>query len=663
MDNQAIVNDFLQQYNKRNKCIKLPEFLKEYRIISCSYERKEKSCYLVANRNTDEKYLLKINQGENEREILKIEHERICQLAESFPTEYKESLYWKEEKNEYLLRHYISGMDLEKYQERNRILRVQEILRITIELCEIVEKLHSMTPPVLHRDIKPKNLIIDDRGRLHLIDFETARNYSENKTKDTIICGTLGIAAPEQYGYSQTDVRTDVYGIGKVLEFLYEENNGGQFSSARIQKRIKNIIKTATEFDPAHRYQSVSRLRQILQKILNKVDEKQLLQKIQIIAIVEAITAIILIGAVVFVPQQIHTKQGENENTPKTSIEETSKDEPEPGELSNETLPLLDSDLETVAQSITGKKNNRAADYDQITRIAVIGNQIYNMETGLDELEEMVHGHEFDNQLINGGIDDITLLSRMHNLKEVFLCDQNITDITPLKGLPIEKLYLSGNQIKDFSIIETLEQLQVLYIVNNPVSILPDVSKCSQLLTLNLCGNTYSNLDFLEKTNIARLYIMDIYVEDEDFTPLQKMPNLTYLYTAHNQKAFYEILPKLSQLTGLALWEYREKDLTILKALPNIEELLVAGDMVESMEGITFASNLHHLCIDGSAISDISEIEKLNRIYFFKINGNTIKDYTPLFKCSSLETLSADSNQQEAINTINPNHTFRLVDE
>lgn len=386
------------------------------------------------------------------------------------------------------------------------------------------------------------------------------------------------------------------------------------------------------------------------------------------IAAAEAIVAILIIATIVFMGRQFRTMQDNQDNSPKASIEDTTKEETaegvtEVGETPGQTLLLLDNTLETVAQSITGKKNNTGTDYDQITRIAVIGNRIYSMDTELENLEELVYNHEFDNNLINGGINDITLLSRMHNLREVFLCDQKITDITPLKGLSIEKLYLSGNQINDFSVIETLKELQVLYIVNNPVSVLPDISKCRQLLTLNLCGNTYKNLDFLKETNIGKLYITDIYVEDKDFTPLQKMPNLTFLYTTRNQQEVYEILPELSQLTGLALWDYREKDLSILKSLSKLEDLYVAGEAVERMDGIEYAPEMRNFCIDGTSITDISRLTKLKRILFFKINGTAIKDYTPLFHCSSLQTLSTDSKQEQEINNLNSEHAFRIVHE
>ena len=686
MEKQHMVKEFLQQYDIGDKQIEFPGFLKEYHILSCIYDKTEKSCYLVTDQKSDEKYLLKINRNQNGCGILKAEHQKLCQLSEAFPKEYRSSVYQEENGTEYLLKHYIPGMDLEDYQERNRPLSVQEVLRLAIQICEIVEKLHTLTPPILHRDIKPKNLIIDYKGSPHLIDFETARNYCENKSKDTVLLGTEGNAAPEQYGYSQTDVRTDIFGIGKVLEFLCVENDICKIKNARTRKQIKNITATATAFDPAHRYQSVFMLKCALKKVLRRVDEGYLLKKIHIIGTVEAVTAVLLLFAAFWEagifyqkPSSAELKTGKTPDILKSSETKTpfpvaeaspeKSDKADEESSEKESGPLRQSDgqplfhtgdMEDVVKTITGKNKIGQKDYEQITKIAVIGNQIYEAEIGL---EDMVDCMGFEENLINGGITDISLLSKMPNLKEIFLCDQKITDISPLKGLPIEKLYLSGNQISDFSVIETLEQLNVLFIVDNPVSILPDLSKLKQFVRLNLSGNIYENLDFLKESTVGSLDIRHIYVKSDDFSVLRSMANLSDLRTAENQQTFYAELPKLNQLTELGLWGYRGNDLSIIKSLSKLERLYTSGRALESLSGIESASNLRQLHIDGTVITDISNIEELKLITYFKICGNDINDYTPLFRCNSLQFVNADEKQKREIERINPEHNFQIINE
>lgn len=678
MSRDDVVKDFLQQFNKVSCLIELPEFLKGYHVVSCVYDRTEKSCYLMADRETDEKYILKIRGCKDGRNVLELEHQRICELAQAFPEEYKTSLYWKENETEYLLKSYIQGVDLEKYQEKNRVLSVQEILRIVIGICEETTKLHALMPPVLHRDIKPKNLIIDYRGKVHLIDFETSRNYEESKAKDTVFFGTAGNAAPEQYGYCQTDVRTDVYGIGKVLEFLYNENASCQTGERMLHRKIQRIIQKATAFDPVHRYQSASELQCALEKVMNRVDGRYLTRRLWL---VEAAAAIFLIFSAFFMAAGFH-KQPEDaglkkdeaqavSEQPKTGsslekstesvAEDLGRKPVEPG--TKETNWLLDGGIKEAIETVLGKEEITEEDYDQITQLVVIGNQIYGMDADLQKLEEEWRHHGYDSYCVKGGIEDLSELSKMKNLKEVFLCEQNITDIRPLAGLPIEKLYLAGNQIEDFSVVETLEQLRVLSIADNPVSVLPDISRCRYLEAVVLDGNTYESLEFLENSTIGTLYICHAYVNSDDFSVLGRIPNLDFLYSEGNQYSFYEELPKLSQLKGLALWDYIGRDLSVVKSLPQIEFLFVSGDMVKSMEGVEETVNMNTLCIDGTKITDISLVKELHRLTFFKVANLAIEDYSPLFECDSLRTVSAVKNQEEQIDSIDNNHIFQIVEE
>lgn len=678
MSRDDVVKDFLQQFNAASGLRELPEFLKGYQAVSCIYDRAEKSCYLVADRETDEKYLLKIRGCKDGRNVLELEHQRICELAQVFPEEYKESLYWKENETEYLLKFYIQGVDLEKYQEKNRVLSVQEILHIVIGICEETIKLHALVPPVLHRDIKPKNLIIDHRGKVHLIDFETSRNYEESKPKDTVLLGTEGSAAPEQYGYCQTDVRTDVYGIGKVLEFLYNENVGCQTGERMINRRIERIIQKAIAFDPAHRYQSASELQCALEKVMNRVDGRYLTRKLCLIGAIEAVVAIFLVFTALFMIAEFH-KQPEDADLKKDeaqAISEQSETE-SPGEEpaaedsggkqiepeTKEKNRILDSGIKEVLKTVLGKEKITEKDYDQITKLVVFGDQVYGADASLAGLENKRRLRYDDSSCIKGGIEDISELSKMRNLKEVCLCDQNITDISPLAGMAIEKLYLVGNQIEDFSVVETLGQLKELSIADNPVSVLPDMSKCRYLERVSLDENTYENLEFLENSTAGTLCICNMYVKNDDFSALSRMPNLYDLQTLNNQYSLYEELLNLSQLKELMLWEYIGKDLSILKSLPQIEFLVVTGRLVKSMEGVENAANMRDLCIDATEITDISPVKELHGLTYFKIKGLAIEDYSPLFECDSLRLLDADKSQEKKINSINSNHIFEISED
>ena len=91
---------------------------------------------------------------------------------------------------------------------------------LAIALAKAMKALHTSDPVIIHRDIKPKNIIVRDDGSVALIDLGISRVYKKEANSDTIFRGTEGFAPPEQYGFMQTDIRSDIYSFGVVLSWL-----------------------------------------------------------------------------------------------------------------------------------------------------------------------------------------------------------------------------------------------------------------------------------------------------------------------------------------------------------------------------------------------------------------------------------------------------------
>lgn len=87
-------------------------------------------------------------------------------------------------------------------------------------LCDILHKLHGNLPPIIHRDIKPSNIIFSSDGVVKLIDFNAARELRAEQNEDTRLMGTRRFAAPEQYGFGQSDPRTDIYALGITFYYM-----------------------------------------------------------------------------------------------------------------------------------------------------------------------------------------------------------------------------------------------------------------------------------------------------------------------------------------------------------------------------------------------------------------------------------------------------------
>ena len=122
----------------------------------------------------------------------------------------------------YLVMDFIVGETLEDYQSKapNRSLLLSEVLDIGIQLCLVLDYLHAQQPPIIFRDLKPANIMRTPTGQLYLIDFGIARSFKPGQAKDTVALGSVGYAAPEQYGKAQTTPRADIYSLGAVLHQL-----------------------------------------------------------------------------------------------------------------------------------------------------------------------------------------------------------------------------------------------------------------------------------------------------------------------------------------------------------------------------------------------------------------------------------------------------------
>lgn len=126
---------------------------------------------------------------------------------------------------------------------------------IVRSVCSALEILHRYG--FVHRDVKPENIIVEKSGRIVLIDFNAARSIKLAR-KDTVIMGTVGYAAPEQLGITQSDTRTDIYSVGILLNVMLTGNHP---CNIMARGRLGRIVKKCTALNPSKRYQTVSSLR------------------------------------------------------------------------------------------------------------------------------------------------------------------------------------------------------------------------------------------------------------------------------------------------------------------------------------------------------------------------------------------------------------------
>jgi serine/threonine protein kinase/Tfp pilus assembly protein PilF len=167
---------------------------------------------------------------------------------------------------------YIEGQDLKKLMQQTGKLTVEKVIAITKQICEALQAAHD--EGVIHRDLKPQNIMLDSKGNAYVMDFGIARSLeSEEVTKPGMVIGTPHFMSPEQAEGKEADVRSDIYALGCIL---YEMTTGkppfkADTSVAMIHKHMTETPKPPSQFNP----QIPKALEEIILKCLQKKSEKR----------------------------------------------------------------------------------------------------------------------------------------------------------------------------------------------------------------------------------------------------------------------------------------------------------------------------------------------------------------------------------------------------
>lgn len=309
------------------------EISDKYSVESCLKHTDDRQVYLIKSKSDNNAYILKCAHSEYAALIQK-EYE-LLKKAESLIRCPKPIDCITIENKSYLIKEYIKGEALNNLVEK-RTFTDREITEIISVLCDDIIKLHSHNPAIILRDIKPENIIASD-GNYIFVDFDASREYNSTASSDTEYVGTRATAAPEQFGYSQTDVRTDVYAIGMLMLYMKTGKFDRDFS---VSSKLDRIIRKCIAFSPAERYDSVSKLKSALSET-----------KKPLIFGISAAAALIVITSVIIIVSSNSVQKNPNlssENTTTSTAESISVSEseitepiiPEAGSLPSEKMPI-----------------------------------------------------------------------------------------------------------------------------------------------------------------------------------------------------------------------------------------------------------------------------------------------------------------------------------
>ena len=629
----------------------LPEDMQEHwTVYECLKESEDSSTFLVKETVTGILCVLKWGRN-RQAEFLRNEMEIMEKMADrklsGVPKAYR---IFEENGEVYLVREYIEGMSLAQMVLQKGGISEAEICRISRKICQTAEQFQNPDEPMIHRDIKPENIVVTPGGEVVFIDFGTMRSYKKDGSHDTFVVGTRGTAAPEQYGYTQTDQRTDVYAIGQTMLYMVSESyEMNQLSECAVSRRMKKIIEKACSFEPDKRYGDAAQLRRAVEKCQAN-NRKKVYKK------AGAVFGLIAAGYILAIFSQDGTVI---ENKRIETAEQSAAEEQIQAEITFREELIEEAVCKELGLSKTDKIT--ASMLENVRKLRIVGKEILDDEDTFWGEGHHVDGKDSSFGSVRGNIIDLSDLAQMVNLEELALCNQKIEDISGLKELPLKKLYLSKNMITDFSVLLNLIDLDTLCIVENPAENLSVIGKCTGILRLNIQGMNLTDIDFLKNLSLDYLDMSNVEVKNNIFEPLAEMKKLDTLCMCDVNEAAAETLSQMSTLKALFMWG----DSTILENLKPLKGMtqlatLAFTTQISSLEGIEQFPSLNFLSVSFSLVKDLSPVTGAKNLQVIDISNADIKNFEPLFGHSGLTEVHCTEEQKEEIMKIDSSPDFEI---
>lgn len=221
----------------------------EYEQVRQMKEGARGSVWLIRHKATGQRFILHRFAGNAE-----VYRKLLDYTCPYLPTVYEVA---EKDGENLVLEEFIEG-DTLGFLLQDTLFSTEETRKITTQVCRALWVLHSIG--AVHRDVKPENIILRGSEAV-LIDFDAARIHKPEHENDTQILGTTGFAAPEQYGLSQSDIRTDIYAMGILINVMLT----GEHPSRKLAEgKMGRIVDRCTHVNPQRRYKNVLRLMEAL---------------------------------------------------------------------------------------------------------------------------------------------------------------------------------------------------------------------------------------------------------------------------------------------------------------------------------------------------------------------------------------------------------------
>ncbi len=246
----------------------------KYELIGPIAEGGMGCVYLALDKHLERQVVVKVSKealDNTYRESLILEKEMLQRLSHpALPAVYD---FFEEEGRSYLIMEYVDGITLSDYVEQYGKVPEQTAVEWGVELAKVLSFLHGQNPPVVYRDLKPSNIILQSDGKIRLIDFGAATVFSAGFLKEQLAAGTPGYSAPEQLKAGDSPVTSDIYSLGAVLHELVTGILGSKTTGTKrpvreydrgISAKLEKVIDTCLKEKGEERYQSADRVKDAL---------------------------------------------------------------------------------------------------------------------------------------------------------------------------------------------------------------------------------------------------------------------------------------------------------------------------------------------------------------------------------------------------------------
>lgn len=645
----------------------LPDDIRRsFAIISCVKHTPDKQVYVMADRSSGDRFLLKCASGEKAA-LLATEAEFLKNKTFPFLPSYHSCM--REGDSFYLIREYIEGETLEDYVERQEMLPVKEALSILYTITGFIETLHTQDPPILHRDIKPQNFLMAEDGRLMMLDVETVRAYDPSADHDTMVVGTRSLAAPEQFGYSQTNVQSDIYGLGMLFLYL----TTGDYSRKKqryafLPHSMRHIIEKCTSFDPAGRYGSIRALRRDILFI-----RRFRMRAVPFCALLSAVVLILGVSTGLLVHFRQNDKpldaaqhitapsSTEQPSTEQQSTEPQSTDQ-QSTENSSRAVQFANPYIEAAARKALHRSDSDPITPEELSGIhslLLVGEETF---TDWNSYEDYHATKWFLYADLATPQEEFPLedLRYFTGLRTLALDVCNITDLSPLQDLPLERLSLRKSNITDISALAGISGLRVLRLTDNPLVDISATAELTALEELDISNTSVSDISMLSGSALRTLSCP--YTGVADYGCLTSMPELTGLRVSHATEEDIALFNTLTGLELLTLHESALQSLNDIRGLTRLTSLDVSGCRdITSLEGITAFPGLDYLGIGSTDISDLAPAAELVKLTSLEFSYAPIDSFAPLADCRRLKQIYLNQVMADELERQLPEHSYELI--